>query len=302
MTRSSARFEAFSEVAGPRGAAHSLREARAFCARLARKHYENFPVASWLLPARVRPAVQAIYAFARIADDFADEDGHEGHRLERLDEWERMLHDCFRGEAIHPVFVALREAILDFDLPRQAFLDLLAAFRMDVTRSRYADDASLLEYCRLSANPVGQLLLRLFGYDQKELALCSDAMCTALQLANHWQDVAVDLNKGRIYLPEDARRRFGVTEDDLVAGRTSESFRSLMRERVALTRELLAAGRSLCDAVRGRFRWELRLTWLGGQRILDRIETQRFDVLKHRPKLGARDALVVLGRAVVWGR
>jgi len=302
MTRSSARFEAFSEVAGPRGAAHSLREARAFCARLARKHYENFPVASWLLPARVRPAVQAIYAFARIADDFADEDGHEGHRLERLDEWERMLHDCFRGEAIHPVFVALREAILDFDLPRQAFLDLLAAFRMDVTRSRYADDASLLEYCRLSANPVGQLLLRLFGYDQKELALCSDAMCTALQLANHWQDVAVDLNKGRIYLPEDARRRFGVTEDDLVAGRTSESFRSLMRERVALTRELLAAGRSLCDAVRGRFRWELRLTWLGGQRILDRIETQRFDVLKHRPKLGPRDALVVLGRAVVWGR
>jgi len=302
MTRSSARFEAFSEVAGPRGAAHSLREARAFCARLARKHYENFPVASWLLPARVRPAVQAIYAFARIADDFADEDGHEGHRLERLDEWERMLHDCFRGEAIHPVFVALREAILDFDLPPQAFLDLLAAFRMDVTRSRYADDASLLEYCRLSANPVGQLLLRLFGYDQKELALCSDAMCTALQLANHWQDVAVDLNKGRIYLPEDARRRFGVTEDDLVAGRTSESFRSLMRERVALTRELLAAGRSLCDAVRGRFRWELRLTWLGGQRILDRIETQRFDVLKHRPKLGARDALVVLGRAVVWGR
>ena len=302
MTRSSARFEAFSEVAGPRGAAHSLREARAFCARLARKHYENFPVASWLLPARVRPAVQAIYAFARIADDFADEDGHEGHRLERLDEWERMLHDCFRGEAIHPVFVALREAILDFDLPRQAFLDLLAAFRMDVTRSRYADDASLLEYCRLSANPVGQLLLRLFGYDQKELALCSDAMCTALQLANHWQDVAFDLNKGRIYLPEDARRRFGVTEDDLVAGRTSESFRSLMRERVALTRELLAAGRSLCDAVRGRFRWELRLTWLGGQRILDRIETQRFDVLKHRPKLGPRDALVVLGRAVVWGR
>ena len=302
MTRSSARFEAFSEVAGPRGAAHSLREARAFCARLARKHYENFPVASWLLPARVRPAVQAIYAFARIADDFADEDGHEGHRLERLDEWERMLHDCFRGEAIHPVFVALREAILGFDLPRQAFLDLLAAFRMDVTRSRYADDASLLEYCRLSANPVGQLLLRLFGYDQKELALCSDAMCTALQLANHWQDVAVDLNKGRIYLPEDARRRFGVTEDDLVAGRTSESFRSLMRERVALTRELLAAGRSLCDAVRGRFRWELRLTWLGGQRILDRIETQRFDVLKHRPKLGPRDALVVLGRAVVWGR
>ena len=300
MSRSSARTEAFSEVDGPRGAAHSLREARAFCARLAREHYENFPVASWLLPARVRPAVQAIYAFARIADDFADEARHEGRRLERLDEWERMLHDCFRGEAIHPVFVVLRDAILQFDLPRQPFLDLLAAFRMDVTRSRYADDASLLEYCRLSANPVGRLLLRLFGYDLEAMGGRSDAICTALQLANHWQDVAVDLKKDRIYLPEDARRRFGVTEDDLLTGRSSEGFRALMRERVALTRELLVAGRSLCDAVRGRFRWELRLTWLGGQRILDRIETQGFDVLRHRPKLGPRDAFVVLGRAVAW--
>src|SRR2546425_577917 len=301
MSRSSARTEAFSEVDGPRGAAHSLREARAFCARLAREHYENFPVASWLLPARVRRAVQAIYAFARIADDFADEARHEGRRLERLDEWERMLHDCFRGEAIHPVFVVLRDAILQFDLPRQPFLDLLAAFRMDVTRSRYADDASLLEYCRLSANPVGRLLLRLFGYDLEAMGGRSDAICTALQLANHWQDVAVDLKKDRIYLPADEREGCGVTEDDLKTGRVTEGFRTLMRGQVVRARSLFAEGRPLCGAVRGRFRLELRLTWLGGQRILDRIEAARYDVLTRRPRLGPWDALVIFKRAMTWG-
>jgi len=285
---------------GPPSAAPCLREARAFCARLAREHYENFPVASRLLPARVRPAVQAIYAFARIADDFADEEAHEGRRLERLDEWERMLHDCFRGEAIHPVFVALREAVQTHDLPIQPFLDLLAAFRMDVARAPYADDASLLGYCRLSANPVGRLLLRLFGRDDEELARGSDRICTALQLANHWQDVSVDLARGRIYLPEDARRRFGVTEDDLAAGRATEGFRALMRDRVARTRELFLEGRPVCDAMRGRLRWELRLTWLGGQRILDRIESQGFDVLSRRPRLGAGDALVIVARAAAW--
>jgi squalene synthase HpnC len=300
MLRSPTRTEVFAPTDGTPSAAPRLREARAFCARLARGHYENFPVASWLLPARVRPAVQAIYAFARIADDFADEEPHEGRRLERLDEWERMLRDCFRGEAIHPVFVALREAVQTHVLPIQPFLDLLAAFRMDVARTRYSDDASLLEYCRLSANPVGRLLLRLFGRDDEELARCSDRICTALQLANHWQDVSVDRARGQIYLPEDARRRFGVTEDDLAAGRATEGFRALMRDRVARTRELFREGRPVCDAMRGRLRWELRLTWLGGQRILDRIESQGFDVLSRRPRLGPGDALVVVARAAAW--
>src|SRR3989442_3146162 len=176
---------------------HSLREAQDFCARLAREHYENFPVASWLVPARVRPAVQAIYAFARIADDFADEDVHEGRRLDRLDEWQGMLDDCYRGEAIHPVFVALRAAVERFDLPRQPFVDLLTAFRMDVTQRRYPDQEALAAYCRLSANPIGRLLLRLFDLDSPTLERQSDAFCTALQLANHWQDVAVDLAKDR---------------------------------------------------------------------------------------------------------
>ena len=284
----------------PLSSAHSLGEARAFCARLARAHYENFPVASWLIPKRVRPAVQAIYAFARIADDFADEEAHEGRRTERLAEWERMLDGCFQGEAIHPVFVALRDAVTTFGLPRQPFADLLAAFRMDVLTRRYADEPALLEYCRLSANPVGRLLLRLFGYDDPELAGRSDAICTALQLANHWQDVAIDLKRDRIYLPADALSRHGVTEDELRASTVTAGFRDLMREQVSRVRGLFAKGRPLCDAVRGRFRLELRLTVLGGERVLDRIEAQRFDVLSRRPKLGPADALIILGRAAGW--
>jgi hydroxysqualene synthase len=301
MHRSSAGTEAFTGPDSLR-AAHDLRAANLFCARLARDHYENFPVASRLVPARLRSAVQAIYAFARVADDFADEEAHEGHRIERLDEWQRMLDDCFRGDAIHPVFVALREAVSTFNLPRQPFVDLLAAFRMDVTRTKYADETALMEYCRLSANPVGRLLLLLFGYTEDTLTPQSDAICTGLQLANHWQDVAVDLERGRIYLPEDALRRFGVTEADLRSGRATEPFRALMRDRLARTRALFAEGRPLCDTVRGRFRWELRLIWLGGQQILDRIESAGHDVLSARPRLGASDALVVLGRAVTWSR
>jgi len=299
MSRSSAGNPAPGALDAPLSI-HSLREAQGFCARLAREHYENFPVASWLVPAEVRPAVQAVYAFARIADDFADEDLHEGRRLERLDEWQRMLDDCFRGEAIHPVFVALRAAVARFGLPRQPFVDLLTAFRMDVTRRRYPDEAALLAYCRLSANPIGRLLLHLFGHDDPPLARQSDAICTALQLANHWQDVAVDLEKDRIYLPADERERCGVTEDDLRARRVTDGFRSLMRDLVARARRLFTEGRPLCNAARGRFRLELRLTWLGGQRILDRIEAARYDVLTRRPKLGPSDALVVFARAMTW--
>ena len=280
--------------------AHSLREAQAFCASLVRDHYENFPVASRLLPAGVRPAVEAIYAFARIADDFADEPGHEGRRLERLDEWGRMLEDCFHGEAIHPVFVALREAVRRHDLPPEPFRDLLRAFHLDATCGRHPDTASLLRYCHLSADPIGRLVLRLFGYTDPERIERSDAFCTALQLTNHWQDVAIDMARGRIYLPADARERCGVSEEDLRAGRVTDGFRTLMAEQIEKTRLLLAAGRPLCDAVRGRLRLELRLTWLGGWRILERIERAGYDVFRRRPRLGAWDALRILGRAARW--
>jgi hydroxysqualene synthase len=285
--------------AGPTSA-HSLQEAQAFCARLARDHYENFPVAPLLLPASVRPAIQAIYAFARIADDFADEEAHEGRRMERLDEWGRMLDDCLRGEAIHPVFVALREAARRHDLPAQPFRDLLAAFRMDVTCHRYADFGSLLRYCRLSADPVGRLVLHLFGYREPRQIGWSNALCTALQLTNHWQDVAIDIGRDRIYLPADDRDRLGVTEDDLRAGRVTPGFREMMQEQIERTRALFEAGRPLCDAVHGRLRLELRLTWHGGRRILERIEAAGCDVFTRRPRIGPTDGLLVLGRALRW--
>ncbi len=283
-------------------AAPSLREAQRFCARLAREHYENFPVASLLVPGRVRPAVQAIYAFARIADDFADEEAHDGRRLQRLDEWEGMLAGCFRGEAIHPVFVALRDAITRHDLPPQPFHDLLAAFRMDVSVHRYADFDALLGYCRLSADPVGRLVLHLAGVRDAERLRRSDSFCTALQLANHWQDVAIDVGRDRIYLPAADRERFGVGEDDLRARRPTDGFRALLAEMVGRTRALFEDARPLCDAVSGSLRLELRLTWLGGRRILDRIEAAGFDVFRRRPTLGAADAPLLLWKACRWTR
>jgi phytoene synthase len=281
---------------------HSLRDAQDLCARITRDHYENFPVASRLVPADLRPAVQAIYAFARIADDFADEPAHEGRRMQRLDEWGRMLEECFRGEAIHPVFIALREAIGRHGLPPEPFRDLLAAFRMDVTTRRYPDFQALLGYCRLSADPVGRLILKLFGHDEPGLRAWSDSICTALQLTNHWQDVAIDARQDRIYLPADDRGRLGVTDADLAAGRMSEGFPTLMRALAERTRALFDAGRPLCDAVGGRLRLELRLTWIAGRRVLERLERAGFDVFRRRPRLGAGDAAVILWRAARWVR
>jgi phytoene synthase len=278
----------------------SLSEAQEYCARLVRGHYENFPVASRLIPARLRPAMQAIYAFARTADDFADEVAFEGERLERLAEWEAMLEDCFRGRADHPIFIALRDAVQRHQIPHDPFRDLLSAFRLDVVKARHPDRASLLDYCRLSANPVGRLILHLFDHREPRLLEWSDAICTALQLTNHWQDVAVDMKKDRIYLPEDARRRHGVGEDDLRQGRATDGFRALMKEEVTAARALFNAGRPLCDAVRGRLRWELRLTLQGGLRILEKIEMVDYDVFARRPRLGAADTLRISRRAMMW--
>lgn len=285
-----------------RGHDPSAIAARDHCARLAREHYENFPVASLLLPRRLRPAVQAIYAFARTADDIADETEHDGQRLQELQAWEDMLRRCVRGDAEHPVFVSLGDAFERHHLPLEPFLDLLAAFRLDVTRTRHPDFESLLDYCRLSANPVGRLMLHLFDYRDVALWPLSDSICTALQLANHWQDVALDLERGRIYLPESDRLRHGVSEEALLAGRVDDAFRSLMREQIARSRRLFEAGRPLCDRVRGRLRAELRLTWQGGWRILERIEDAGYDVFRRRPRLTARDAGPILLRSLLWRR
>jgi squalene synthase HpnC len=291
---------------------HDAAVARAYahCERLAREHYENFPVASRLLPAAMRPHIAAIYAFARTADDYADEPGRApGDRLRLLDDWGAQLAAAgsARGSCagIHdsrpdPVFVALGRTIRDCRLPVTLFEDLLSAFRQDVTTTRYATWGSVLDYCRRSANPVGRLVLRVAGYDDARLDAQSDSVCTALQLANFWQDLGRDWATGRLYVPSDDWKPAGAREEDLAAGRLTPEWRSVMRVMVRRTRELFAAGRGVCDGVGGRLRWELRLTWLGGSRILDALEQSDFDVFHHRPSIGTRDLPGLIRDAVLW--
>jgi squalene synthase HpnC len=284
-------------------AAESTGAAFAYCERLTRSHYENFPVGSFLIPAARRRHVYSIYAFARIADDFADEnydqaDWTQEKRLAALNEWEAQLVACYRGHASHPVFVALGATARELDLPAQLFHDLLAAFKQDVVQRRYHDFADVLAYCQRSANPVGRLILRLFDYHDARLDERSDFICTALQLANFWQDVAVDIAKDRVYLPQTDLERFGVHVADLEERRCTPAYRDLMKFQVERTRDLFLRGRDLPALVRGRLAVELRLTWHGGMRILELIERQRYDTLSARPKLKRFDKLLLLARTL----
>ena len=288
--------------------------AYAHCEQLAREHYENFPVASRLLPAAMRPHIAAIYAFARTADDYADEPGIAApERLRRLDAWSAQLAAAGSGPescagvddsrpdaAFDPVFVALGQTIRDRRLPIRLFEDLLSAFRQDVTTTRYETWASVLDYCRRSANPVGRLVLRVAGYDDARLDEQSDAVCTALQLANFWQDLGRDWAIGRLYVPSDDWVPAGAREEELAAGTMTAEWRNVMRIMVRRTRELFAAGRGVCDGVGGRLRWELRLTWLGGSRILDKLERADFDVFNRRPSIARSDIPGLIRDAVFW--
>ncbi len=278
-------------------------EAYAYCEAVARAHYENFPIASLAIPRRLRAHVCAIYAFARAADYFADEAAHDGRRLEQLDRWEAQLDRCLEGRAEHPVFLALGETIEAFDLPPALFRDLLDAFRQDCRVRRYASWDELLDYCKRSANPVGRLVLRLFGIADDERVRFADAICTGLQLTNFWQDVAVDLRSDRIYLPADDRRRFGVTEEDLRSGRLHEGLRGLLLEMIGRTRRCFEEGRPLLGRIHGRLGLEVRLTWLGGNRILDRIERADCDVFRARPELTTGDKAILGAKALLrrWG-
>ena len=288
--------------------ADTLSLAYAYCERLARKHYENFPVASLLLPRAVRPHIAAIYAFARRADDFADEPGPEPEeRLRLLDEWGARLDqsaavpDSNRAAAGDDfIFFALQHTIRTHALPRSLFHDLLSAFRQDVMTTRYATWTDLLDYCRRSANPVGRLVLRVAGYDDARLDERSDAVCTALQLTNFWQDLGIDWQRGRLYLPLEVRDGALARDADLDARRVSREWQAALHVVAQRTRALFLAGRPVCDAVRGRLRWELRLTWLGGMRILERTEEAGFDVFGHRPRLSAIDAPGLLWHALRW--
>ncbi len=275
-------------------------EAYAVCLRLARSHYENFPVASWLLPAPMRPHIAAIYAFARTADDFADEGAmSDGERLAKLDAWGAQLRD---PAATHPVFVALHDTIATFQLDPQLCEDLLSAFRQDVVTKRYETWTDLLDYCRRSANPVGRLVLGVAGYRDEPLARQSDAVCTALQLVNFWQDIERDLAKGRVYVPAELTRAAGAAESDLEARRMTREWTAALTDAANRTRALFNEGRGVADNVTGRLRWELRATWLGGVRILDRLEAAGFDVFKSRPALGFADAIALAWDMLSWQR
>jgi phytoene synthase len=274
----------------------SAAAAYSVCARLAREHYENFPVASFLLPAAMRPHVAAVYAFARIADDFADEgEETEAARLARLDSWGAWLRGRGdpAGAGLPPetpdVFAALRATIRSCDLPLALFEDLLSAFRQDVTTRRYAAWADVLDYCRRSANPIGRLLLALYRRTEPALLAQSDAICTGLQLTNFWQDVAIDWDKGRVYLPREDLARFDVDEAQIGARTVDGRWRALMAFEVERTRRLLQTGAPLARALGGRIGLELRLVVQGGLRILERIDAAGGDIFRHRPALSAHD-------------
>ena len=277
----------------------TLDEAFAHCRARVRSHYENVPVGLFV-PKEKQRYVHALYAFARAADDFADEKIYEGHRQDKLDQWEARLHACYRGEAEDPIFMALGETVSRLDIPKDLLLDLLSAFRQDTTQNRYETWEELLDYCRRSANPVGRLVLLVFGYHDEALPIFSDAICTGLQLANHWQDVAVDLRKDRVYIPRELLARHQVGEWDLNAGTVDDRFRALMSDLVARARALFVAGRPLCDRVGRDLRFEMRLTWHGGSSILDRIEGVDHDVFRRRPHHGVVDAMTLAFRAWRW--
>jgi squalene synthase HpnC len=277
----------------------TIEEAFAICEARARTHYENFPVGLFVNK-QLRRYVHALYAFMREADDFADEPRFEGERRERLDEWQLRLDAAYEGQAEGPVFVALAETIRRLDIPKQLLLDLLSAFRQDTEKRRYATWDEVIDYCRRSANPVGRLVLLVFGYRDEALAALSDCICTGLQLANHWQDLAIDLARERIYVPQDLAARFGVREDDLRASCVDGRFQALMRELVGRARALFAEGRPLCDRVGRDLRFEMRLTWLGGTGILDRIEAEGYDVYQRRPRWSAADKATLAWRAWRW--
>ncbi|MFZ1900215.1 MAG: squalene synthase HpnC [Azonexus sp.] len=263
-------------------------------------HYENFPVASFLVPAPLRRPIELIYRFARSADDIADEgDASAEERLAGLAAYQAELDRIETGTAPQtPLFVALAEVIRQHALPIQLFRDLLDAFAQDVVRKRYADYPELLDYCRRSANPVGRLVLHLFGRTEPEHLAQSDCICTALQLINFWQDVAVDWQKNRVYIPQSDLPRFRVAEADIAAGRWSANWAALMDFQIDRTRELMQQGAPLVHALPGRLGWEIRLTIQGGLRILERIRRVRGDVFQRRPKLGKWDWLVLAGRSL----
>jgi squalene synthase HpnC len=279
--------------------APTLDEARAWCRALAESHYENFHVASWFLPARLRPHFHAIYAYCRVSDDLGDEVGDPQASLALLDLWGSELDACYRGEVRHPVFVALAETVRACDIPKEPFADLLVAFRQDQTVTRFPTMDDVLAYCRYSANPVGRIVLYACGYRDDERFALSDKTCTALQLANFWQDVRVDYIKGRVYLPREDMDRFGVDEINIAARSFTPQFRELMRYEVDSAAALFRAGLPLIGLVDSELALDLDLFSRGGLAILRAIERQNYNVLTARPSISKPRKAALLLRALM---
>jgi squalene synthase HpnC len=279
--------------------APSLEQARAYCQRLATTHYENFSVATWFLPKRLRQHFYNVYAYCRISDDLGDEVGDPGLSLRLLDQWEAELVACYAGTPRHPVFVALAETVRQFEIAQHEFADLLTAFRQDQTTTRYPTFADVVGYCKNSANPVGHLVLYMCGYKDAERQQLSDRTCTALQLANFWQDVSVDYAKGRIYLPLEDLQRFAVSEQDIAAQRNTPAFREMMKFEVERAREWFNTGLPLVGKVDKELAIDLELFTRGGQEILNAIEQQDFAVLGRRPSISKTRKLALVARAAL---
>lgn len=279
--------------------APSEAEAQEYCRRLARAHYENFSVATWFLPKRLQQHFFNVYAYCRISDDLGDEVGNPAASMRLLEEWESELDACYSGNPKHPVFVALAETVRACKVPRHEFSDLLTAFRQDQTTTRYETFQDLLGYCRNSANPVGHLVLYLCGYSDDERQRLSDFTCTALQLANFWQDVSVDYGKGRIYLPLEDLRRFGVDERDIAAQRNTPQFVEMMKFEVERAREWFRQGLPLVKRVSRELAIDIELFSRGGQEILNAIERQGFAVLGRRPAISKSRRLALVARAAL---
>jgi squalene synthase HpnC len=272
-----------------------------YCEKIAKNHYENFPVASLLLPKDKRKYIYAIYAFARAADDFADEPGIEGgkeKRLALLDEWHANLKDCYSGKMYDPIFIALNRTVNDCKIPIEPLESLLKAFKQDVVKSRYKSFDEVLDYSTNSANPVGRLVLMIFGCYDEEFFKYSDKICTALQLTNFWQDVAVDLAVDRVYLPEDDLNRFGYSYEKLYEKKYNDNFKKLMEFEIERTQKIFGEGKKLLEITAGnnslkKLSKELKLTWLGGTEILNKIREIDYNVFKKRPKISAANKLKI---------
>ena len=277
--------------------APSLEQSHQYCRHLARTHYENFSVATWFLPKRLRQHFLNVYAYCRISDDLGDEVRDPDASLALLDEWQLELDACYDGNPRHPVFVALAETVRKFEIPKHEFSDLLIAFRQDQTITRFQTFDDVLAYCRYSANPVGHLVLYLCGYNDAERQLLSNYTCTALQLANFWQDVTVDYAKGRIYLPLEDLRRFSVTEEDLAHNHNTVAFCEMMNFEVDRARQWFTRGLPLAKKVDKELAIDIELFTRGGQEVLNAIERQNFAVLGHRPAISKPRKLALVARA-----